>query len=128
MATPSKTSQANHRPNDSKTPGRPLPSRVDPVWLLEFMFSEPSASRSRSVMSGYGAAAVFSLDKARTFTRTLAGLAAALIISPLAGLRTKVPALRAGTFRSETFRRPGNVNSPTPRGCTEPKNKFSKVA
>jgi hypothetical protein len=42
-------------------------------------------------------AAVFNFDKARIFTRMLAGLAAPLTISPVAGLRTKVPALRAGT-------------------------------
>jgi len=42
-------------------------------------------------------AAVFNFDKARIFTRMLAGLAALFTISPVAGLRTKVPALRAGT-------------------------------
>ena len=47
---------------------------------------------------------------------------------PVAGLRTRVPALRAGTLRRLTFRRPGSTNSPTPRGWTEPRNKFSKVA
>jgi hypothetical protein len=63
-----------------------------------------------------GEAAVFSFVNGRIFTRTLAGLAAALIIWPVAGLRTNVPALRAGTLRSETFRRPGKENSPMPRG------------
>lgn len=61
-------------------------------------------------------AAVFSLDSARIFTRTLAGLAAAFTISPVAGLRTSVPALRAGTLRRLTFSRPGRTNSPTPLG------------
>jgi len=73
-------------------------------------------------------AAVFNFDKARIFTRMLAGLAAPLTISPVAGLRTKVPALRAGTLRSVTFNRPGKVNSPTPRGCTDPSNTLSSVA
>ena len=76
----------------------------------------------------YGVAAVFSFDSARIFTRTLAGLAAASTNSPVAGLRTRVPALRAGTLRRLTFRRPGSTNSPTPRGWTEPRNRFSKVA
>ena len=73
-------------------------------------------------------AAVFNFDKARIFTRMLAGLAAPLTISPVAGLRTKVPALRAGTLRRVTFNRPGKVNSPTPRGCTDPSNTLSSVA
>ena len=73
-------------------------------------------------------AAVFNFDKARIFTRMLAGLAAPLTISPVAGLRTKVPALRAGTLRRVTFNKPGNVNSPTPRGCTDPSNTLSSVA
>jgi hypothetical protein len=73
-------------------------------------------------------AAVFSFDKARILTRTLAGLAAPAIISPVAGLRIIVPAFRAGTFRSVTFSNPGNVNSPAPRGCTDPNNTFSSVA
>ena len=72
-------------------------------------------------------AAVFNFDKARIFTRMLAGLAAPLTISPVAGLRTKVPALRAGTLRRLTFNRPGKVNSPTPRGCTDPSNTLSSV-
>src|SRR5258708_71136 len=67
-----------------------------------------------------GIAAPFNFDNARIFTRTLAGLAAPFIISPVAGLRTSVPALRAGTLRSVILQRPGKVNSPTPRGCTEP--------
>ena len=73
-------------------------------------------------------AAVFNFDKARIFTRMLAGLAAPFTISPVAGLRTKVPALRAGTLRRVTFNRPGKVNSPTPRGCTDPSNTLSSVA
>ena len=73
-------------------------------------------------------AAVFNFDKARIFTRMLAGLAAPLTISPVAGLRTKVPALRAGTLRRVTFNKPGKVNSPTPRGCTDPSNTLSSVA
>ena len=76
----------------------------------------------------YAAAAVFNLDSGRILTRTLAGLAAALTISPVAGLRTNVPAFRAGTLRRLTFNRPGKVNSPTPRGCTEPRNTLSNVA
>ena len=67
------------------------------------------------------------LGQGPNLTRTLAGLAAPLIISPVAGLRTRVPALRAGTLRRLTFSRPGKVNSPSPRGCTEPKKTFSKV-
>lgn len=63
-----------------------------------------------------GAAAAFNLESARILTRTLAGFAAALIISPLAGFRTSVPAFRAGTLRRLTFRRPGSANSPTPFG------------
>jgi hypothetical protein len=31
-------------------------------------------------------------------------------------LRMSVPALRAGTLRRLTFRRPGSTNSPMPRG------------
>ena len=73
-------------------------------------------------------AAVFNFDKARIFTRMLAGLAVPLTISPVAGLRTKVPARRAGTLRSVTFNRPGKVNSPTPRGCADPSNTLSSVA
>jgi hypothetical protein len=75
-----------------------------------------------------GEAAVFNFDKARIFTRMLAGFAAALTISPVAGLRTKVPAFRAGTLRRDTFRSPGRANSPTPRGCTDPRNTPSSVA
>jgi len=73
-------------------------------------------------------AAVFNFDKARIFTRMLAGLAAPLTISPVAGLRTRVPALRAGTLRRVTFSKPGKVNSPTPRGCTDPSITLSSVA
>src|SRR6516165_11947065 len=76
----------------------------------------------------YGLAAVFSFDSARIFTRTLAGLAAASSIWPVEGLRMRVPALRAGTLRRLTFRRPGNTNSPAPRGWTEPRSRSSKVA
>jgi hypothetical protein len=75
-----------------------------------------------------GEAAVFSFDKARILTRTLAVFAAPLTISPVAGLRTRVPALRAGTLRRDAFRRPGKVNSPTPRGCTDPRNTPFNVA
>ena len=38
-----------------------------------------------------------------------------------------VPALRAGTLRSVILRSPGRVNSPAPRGCTEPNSAFSRV-
>jgi hypothetical protein len=72
-------------------------------------------------------AALFNFDKARTLTRTLAGLAALFIISPVAGFRMSVPALRAGTLRKLIFKRPGKVNSPTPRGCTEPNITDSSV-
>src|ERR1700722_6583675 len=72
-------------------------------------------------------AAPFSFDKARIFTRTLAGLAATFIISPVAGLRISVPALRAGPLRKVIFKRPGKVNSPTPRGCSEPNITDSSV-
>jgi hypothetical protein len=72
-------------------------------------------------------AALFNFDKARTLTRTLAGLAAPFIISPVAGFRMSVPALRAGTLRKLIFKRPGKVNSPTPRGCTEPNITDSSV-
>ena len=75
---------------------------------------QPSATTSS--MALYFVAADFSLESGRILTRTLAGLAAALTISPVAGLRTKVPAFRAGTLRRVAFRRPGRVNSPTPRG------------
>src|SRR5580704_18922416 len=57
----------------------------------------------------------------------LAGLAAPFIISPVAGLRISVPALRAGTLRRVILQRPGKVNSPTPRGCTEPNITDSSV-
>ena len=79
-------------------------------------------------MTNQPEAAVFNFDKARIFTRMLAGLATPLTISPVAGLRTKVPALRAGTLRRVTFNKPGKVNSPTPRGCTDPSNTLSSVA
>jgi len=83
---------------------------------------------ANSRMTNQPEAAVFNFDKARIFTRMLAGLAAPLTISPVAGLRTKVPALRAGTLRRVTFNKPGKVNSPTPRGCTDPSNTLSSVA
>ena len=79
-------------------------------------------------MTNQPEAAVFNFDKARIFTRMLAGLATPLTISPVAGLRTKVPALRAGTLRRVTFNKPGKVNSPRPRGCTDPSNTLSSVA
>jgi hypothetical protein len=47
---------------------------------------------------------------------------------PVEGSRTRVPALRAGTLRRLSFSSPGNTNSPTPRGWTEARNKFSSVA
>src|SRR5580658_4479220 len=59
--------------------------------------------------------------------RLLAGFAAPFIISPVAGLRTSVPALRAGTLRSVILQSPGKVNSPTPRGCSEPNITDSSV-
>ena len=52
------------------------------------------------------AAAVLSLDRARMFTRTLAGFAAPLTIWPVAGLRTRVPAFRAGTLRETPSKAP----------------------
>src|SRR3954452_3535288 len=75
----------------------------------------------------HGDAASFSLESARILTRTLAGFAAAGVISPVAGLRTSVPALRAGTFRRLTLRRPGSVTPPSPRGYAEPRNALSIV-
>ncbi len=72
--------------------------------------------RGSNAAQDYDPAAIFSFDNARIFTRMLAGFAAPLIISPVAGLRTSVPALRAGTLRKPTFRSPGRTNSPTPRG------------
>ncbi|MGC1860768.1 MAG: hypothetical protein WA733_06495, partial [Methylocystis sp.] len=54
-----------------------------------------SPSPLAAEMTNQPEAAVFNFDKARIFTRMLAGLAAPLTISPVAGLRTKVPALRA---------------------------------
>ena len=98
--------------------------RYEPSPVLN---SQSGAGRSVNALP-YEAAAVFSFDRARILTRTLAGLAAALIISPVAGLRTSVPARLAGTLRRPTFRRPGRTNSPTPRGWTEPRNRFSSVA
>ena len=50
----------------------------------------------------YLVAAVFSLESGHILTWTLAGFAAALTILPVAGLRTKVSALRAGTSRRIT--------------------------
>jgi hypothetical protein len=77
-----------------------------------------------SARPGYEVAAGFSFDNARIFTRTLAGFAPAFTISPVEGLRTRVPAVRAGTLRRLTFSSPGNTNSPTPRGWTEPRNRL----
>src|SRR4051794_37267020 len=58
----------------------------------------------------------------------LAGLAAPGTISPVEGLRTSVPALRAGTFCSTILKWPGKVNSPMPLGWIEPVIAFSMVA
>jgi hypothetical protein len=98
------------------------------------VFSSMSHGRSkgqgllRAGIANQREAAVFNSDRARIFTRTLAGLAALFTISPVAGLRTSVPALRAGTLRKFTFSRPGRVNSPMPRGCTDPSNTLSRLA
>ena len=77
----------------------------------------------RSLIADYGVAAVFSFDNARILTRTLAGLAAAFTISPLKDFGRACQLLRAGAFRRLTFSSPGNANSPTPRGCTELRNR-----
>ena len=66
------------------------------------------------------AVAVGEADGAQAGLAALAGLAAPGTISPVEGLRIIVPALRAGTLRSEILSRPGSVNSPTPRGWIEP--------
>src|SRR5690348_13116224 len=50
--------------------------------------------------------AALSLASGRILTRTLAGLAAPGTIWPVDGLRMSVPALRAGTLRSEILSRP----------------------
>src|SRR5271154_4979501 len=77
--------------------------------------------------SGQDIAAPFNFDKARIFTRTLAGLAGPFIISPVAGVRVSVPGLRAGSLRKVIFNMPGKVNSPTPRGCIDPNITDSRV-
>src|ERR1700722_8133180 len=87
----------------------------------------PSYNRYSLLAPDQDIAALFNFDNARILTRTLAGLAAPFIISPVAGLRISVPALRAGTLRSVILQRPGRVNSPTPRGCTEPNITDSSV-
>src|ERR1700719_2885209 len=87
----------------------------------------PSYNRYSLLAPDQDVAAPFNFDNARIFTRMLAGLAAPFIISPVAGLRMSVPALRAGTLRRVIFKRPGKVNSPTPRGCTEPSITDSSV-
>jgi len=97
------------------------------IRLIDFRARWRSATGAKSGIYRE-TAAVLSLDKARIFTRTLAGFAAPLTIWPVAGLRTRVPAFRAGTLRRDTFKSPGKMNSPTPRGCTEPRNTPSNVA
>jgi hypothetical protein len=103
------------RPGSQVTPGRM--KRPD-ITRMDVSYRRPTEveTDAEQTLSHQDKAADFSFDKARILTRTLAGLAAPGVISPVEGLRTSVPAFRAGTFRSVTFNRPGQVNSPTPRG------------
>ena len=74
-----------------------------------------SAARGRgvgavvgSLLRTTGSPAAFSFDRARIFTRTLAGLAAASTIWPgRRNLRMSVPALRAGTFAQTDLQKAG---------------------